>query len=106
MYVLRIEHRVSDFETWKRAFDSDPIQMERSGVRRYRILRSTDDRNYVLIDLDFDSANEADAVHAALRDLWRSPRGAPVLAGSPQSRVAEVMESKEYRLQTSACKEV
>jgi hypothetical protein len=36
-------------------------------VRRYRILRASDDPNYVMIDLEFDSASEA--VHAAPRDL-------------------------------------
>jgi hypothetical protein len=25
MYILRIEHPVSDYDAWKAAFDSDPI---------------------------------------------------------------------------------
>jgi hypothetical protein len=41
MYILRIEHPVPDYDTWKASFDSDPIGRERSGVRRYRILRPT-----------------------------------------------------------------
>jgi len=36
MTILHVEHAISDFETWKRAFDSDPVQREQSGVRRYR----------------------------------------------------------------------
>jgi hypothetical protein len=68
MHTLRIEHPVSNYDTWKAAFDSDPIGREHSGVRRYRILRPTDDPNYVMIDLEFDSASEAEAVHAELRD--------------------------------------
>lgn len=70
MHILRIEHQVPDFEAWKAAFDGDPIGRERSGVRRYRILRATDDPSYVMIDLEFDSASEAEAAHAALRGLW------------------------------------
>ena len=70
MHILRIEHLVPDYDAWKEAFDSDPIGREHSGVRRYRILRPTDDPNYVMIDLEFDSASEAEAVHSALRELW------------------------------------
>lgn len=54
MPILRIEHQVPDFAGWKQAFDSDPAGRERSGVRRYAILRAVDDPNYVLIDLEFD----------------------------------------------------
>ena len=70
MHILRIEHPVPDYDAWKEAFDSDPIGRQQSGVRRYRILRPTDDPNYVMVDLDFDSASEAEAVHSALRELW------------------------------------
>ncbi len=69
MHILRIEHPVSDYDAWKAAFDSDPLGRDRSGVRRYRILRATDDPNYVMIDLEFDDASEAEAMHAALREL-------------------------------------
>ena len=43
MHILRIEHAVPDFESWKAAFDGDPIGRERSGVRRYRVMRASDD---------------------------------------------------------------
>lgn len=92
MHVLRIEHPVPNYDTWKAAFDSDPIGRERSGVRRYRILRASDDPNYVMIDLEFDSASEAESVHAALRELWSSVD----VMHSPQARIAEAVESKEY----------
>jgi hypothetical protein len=65
-------------------------------VRRYRILRPIDDPNYVMIDLDFDSSSAAEAALAALRELWRSPAAAPALSGSPQTRIVEMIESKEY----------
>ena len=92
MHILRIEHPVPNFDAWKEAFDSDPIGRERSGVRRYRVLRATDDPNYVMIDLEFDSAREAEAVHAALRELW----GRVDVVHSPQARIAEAVEVKEY----------
>ncbi len=43
MHVLRVEHGVSDYDAWKRAFDSDPIGREAGGVRAYRVLRAADD---------------------------------------------------------------
>ena len=64
---MRIEHPVADYEAWKQAFDADPVHREKSGVRRYRILRAMDDPNYVMIDLEFDTAGEAEALLASLR---------------------------------------
>jgi hypothetical protein len=92
MHILRVEHPVPNFDAWKEAFDSDPIGREQSGVRRYRVLRPTDDPNYVMIDLEFDSASEAEAVHATLRELW----GRVEVMHSPQARIVEAVESKEY----------
>ena len=92
MHILRIEHPVSDYDAWKEAFDSDPISRGQSGVRRYRILRPTDDPNYVMIDLEFDSASEAEAVHSALRELWSRVE----VMHSPQARIVEAVESREY----------
>lgn len=92
MYILRIEHRVPDFEAWKQAFDSDPIGRKRSGVRHHRVLRAVDDPNYVMIDLEFDSSSEAEAVHAGLRSMW----GGVDVMENPQARIVEAVETKEY----------
>jgi hypothetical protein len=96
MTILHIEHPVRDFDTWKRAFDSDPVGRERSGVRHYQILRPIDDVNHVMIDLTFDNASAAEALLAAMREVWRSPQAVAALAGSPQARILEVVEHKEY----------
>jgi cytidylate kinase len=95
MTILHIEHSIQDYETWKRAFESDPVSREQSGVRRYQILRPIDDPNYVIIDLGFDSSTAAEAFLAALREMWRSPAAA-ALIGSSQTRIVQVVESKEY----------
>ncbi len=95
MTVLQIEHPVRDFDSWKAAFDSDPVGRERGGVRRHRVLRPVDDPNYVMVDLEFDSSGEAEAFRAALNDLWRRAQ-AEGLIESPQARIAEEVESKEY----------
>ena len=96
MTTLHIEHPIRDFDLWKAAFERDPIGRERSGVRRYRVLRPIDDPNYVMIDLDFDSSSAAEAFLVALREVWRSPAAAPALVGSPQARIVEMVEGKEY----------
>ena len=75
MYMLRIEHPVPSFDGWKKAFDSDPVSREKMGVRRYRILRASDDPNYVMIDLEFDTASQAEALLAAMRVVWGARRG-------------------------------
>ena len=46
MTVLRVEHPITDYDTWKSAFDRDPADRKGSGVRRYRIYRPVDDPRY------------------------------------------------------------
>ena len=96
MIILHIEHPIHDFATWMKAFESDPAGRERSGVGRYQILRPVDDPNYVMIDLDFDSTTTAEAFLVKMREVWQSAAAAPALAGGPQTRIVEVVESKEY----------
>jgi hypothetical protein len=95
MAVLRIEHPVPDFAVWKAAFDSDPVGRERSGVRRYRIMRPVDDPRYVLIDLEFDTNAEAESLLAAMREVWDHVKG--VVMTDPRARIVETVEFQEYR---------
>lgn len=94
MHVLRIEHPVPDYDSWTTAFDRDPVDRKGSGVRRYRVFRPTDDPNYVMIDHEFDSSSEAEAMHDALRELWSRVEG--TVMTNPRARVVEAVESKEY----------
>ena len=96
MTILHIEHPISNFDTWKKAFDSDPVGRERSGVRSYEVLRPIDDPNYVMIDLEFDNVKTTEDFLTSMREVWRSAAAAPALAGSPQTRIVEVVESKKY----------
>jgi quinol monooxygenase YgiN len=94
MFIVQIEHPVPNFDAWKQAFDSDPVGRERSGVRRYQVLRPIDNPNYVMIDLEFDSSSEVDAFLAAMREVWRRVEG--TIIESPRVQIVEVVESKEY----------
>jgi hypothetical protein len=97
MHVLQIEHPIRDFDTWKGAFDRFSGKREQSGVRRHRIFQPTDDPNYVMLDLEFESEGEAGAYLEWLwRDVWSSREASPALAGGPQTRIVAVAEAKEY----------
>jgi hypothetical protein len=94
MHALRIEHAVPDFDAWQEAFDSDPAGREEGGVRAYRILRPVDDRNFVMIDLEFDDANAAEAFLVKLRELWARVQGR--IMESPRVQIVEEVASKQY----------
>ncbi len=94
MTILHIEHQVPDFDSWKKAFDSDPVGREKSGMRRYQILRPIDDPNYVMIDLEFGTTSQAEALLAAMRVVWSRVEGKIMM--NPQARIVEVVETKEY----------
>lgn len=96
MPVVQIEHPIRDFETWKAAFDRDPVRREASGVKRYRIYRPIDDPMYIAMDLEFDSRDRAEAFKLALEELWRSPQAAPALGGTPRARIVDTVETKTY----------
>jgi hypothetical protein len=91
--TLQIEHRVRDYETWKTAFDGDPVGREAGGVRSYRIARQADDPRRVIIDLDFDSSAQAEAFRERLQGLWASA-GERLGLESPSARIVDVVESK------------
>ena len=93
MVVLQIEHAVANFDGWKQAFDSDPVGRQRMGVRRYRIMRPVNDPNFAIIELEFDSVPEAEALLAAMREVWGRVQG--TLIESPQARITEIVDSVE-----------
>jgi hypothetical protein len=95
MATLQIEHPISDFDVWRKAFEADPVRRKESGVRRYRVFRPVDDPRYVKIDLDFDTVDEAQAFRSALQGLWSSGRAAPALAGTPQTQIVEEALAEE-----------
>jgi len=94
MYILRIEHEIYDFDSWKKAFDSDPLRRQKVGVCRYRIFRPIDNPKHVMVDLEFDSKNLAEALSTALRGLWGQVEGKIMANASTQ--IIELVETREY----------
>ncbi len=93
MPVLRIQHAVPNYEGWKSAFDRDPMNRKASGVRHYRVYRSVADQNFVMIDLEFDTAQAAEGMLERLRHLWAGPGGA--VMRNPEAWIVETVESNE-----------
>jgi|SRR3974377_1598949 len=90
MATLHIEHPITDFDTWKAAFDRFAEQRKNAGVRGHRILRPVDDVNYVVVDLDFQTPDEAEKFLDFLRaKVWNSTESAPALAGAPHTKILE-----------------
>jgi hypothetical protein len=61
MITLEIEHAIKNYEGWKKAFDNDPIDRKKAGVKHYRIYHPVDNTNHVIIQLDFETLEEAKA---------------------------------------------
>ncbi|MEO5569338.1 MAG: hypothetical protein ABIT08_16470 [Bacteroidia bacterium] len=88
---LQIEHKVQNYDGWKKVFESDPINRKKSGVLNYKIFRPVDDPNYVIIDLEFDNLTTAENTLAALRNLWTKVEGTIIM--NPQTRILDLVES-------------
>lgn len=90
MSTLHIEHPITDFETWSAAFSRFAEVRRQAGVRAERIQRPIDDQKYVVIDLDFDTADGAQAFLTFLEtNVWANKANAPALAGDPQTKILE-----------------
>ena len=98
MPFLHIEHPVTDFDAWHSNFSAfDEFRM-RSGVRSYRITRGVVDTTHVAIDLEFDTADRASAMLAALPEHWRSLEGTLIPRNTtPRAYVADVVGAWEYQ---------
>lgn len=95
MILLHIEHTVSNFDNWKASFDNYAGLRQESGVRRYRISRPVDNPSFAVIDLEFDSVAEAEALLAAVQQVWQWVGG--TLIHAPQWRIAEVVEEMVFQ---------
>jgi len=93
MITVRIEHPIKSFEAWKGAFDRDPVDRKGSGVRRYQVLRPIDDPAFVMVDLDFETSEQATAFVHAMRRVWASPQAAPALGGAPRATIVQAVET-------------
>lgn len=95
MTTLHIEHSITDFTVWSAAFERFAAARAKFGVRAARVLRPIDDAAFVVIDLDFDTVDEAGTFLAFLEEtVWSSPDNAPALAGTPRTRILQPAETR------------
>ena len=69
MIVLQIEHPVPDFNRWKKAFDSDPMNRNQSGVKRHQIFTQKENPDYVIISLEFANVENAEVMLSRLQKI-------------------------------------
>lgn len=90
MPTLHIEHPISDFPTWASAFGRFAGARREAGVREESIRRPVDNPKFIVIDLEFDSIDEAEAfLHFLRTEVWAVPGNSPALAGSPETMILE-----------------
>lgn len=88
MPTLHIEHAITDFPTWQAAFDRFAETRADAGVRGHRVQHPVEAPHVVVIDLDFDTAEEAEGFLAILETrVWSSVDASPALVGAPRARI-------------------
>lgn len=88
MPTLHIEHPITDFDTWVSAFNRFAEVRRNAGIRAERVQQPVDDSAYVVIDLDFERTDEAEAFLHYLKDtVWRVRENSPALAGDPKTMI-------------------
>ncbi len=93
MPTLHIEHRITDFDTWASAFNRFADARRKAGVRAQRVQQPVDDPGYVVIDLDFNTTEEAQAFLGFLNTkVWGVGENSPALAGTPETMVLAAAE--------------
>ncbi|MGO9218997.1 MAG: hypothetical protein ACLP5E_14740 [Streptosporangiaceae bacterium] len=96
MTTLRIEHAITDYQLWRKAFDGFAQARTEAGVRSFTIRSPVDDPQYLMLDLEFDSAAPARTFAAFLmQHVWSSPASSPGLAGAPQTRILDLLPTSE-----------
>jgi hypothetical protein len=93
MATLRIEHPITGYSEWKQAFDRFAPLRADAGVRRHTVRSPVDDEHYIMIDLDFETEEQASSFLAVLRDkIWSSPDSSPALTGAPRTTILQTLD--------------
>ena len=99
MTTLRIEHAITDYQLWRKAFDGFAEARAQAGVRSFAIRLPVDDPQYLMLDLEFDSAGPAQTfADFLMQHVWSSPASSPGLAGPPQTRILDLLPIGERQL--------
>ena len=88
MPILHIEHEISDLTTWLEAFNRFAPAREQAGVQQTEVFQPSDDPNYIVVNLRFESVDAASDFRTFLQTvIWKSSEAPPALVGAPTARV-------------------
>jgi hypothetical protein len=92
--TLHIEHEITDLETWLGAFGRFGEARSNAGVKAQRVHQPVDDDRYILVELDFDTVEQAEAFKGFLETkVWSNPEASPGLGGTPRARVLNEVQT-------------
>jgi hypothetical protein len=90
MTILLVEHPISDYETWRAAFDRFEQVRADAGVVAHHVSRPIDDDHYVVIQLELPDPDRAAAFLEILRSrIWANPERSPALRGEPRAVILQ-----------------
>lgn len=90
MTTLHIDINVNDLNTFRAGFADHAEIRHQAGVRAEHVRQAIDDPNHLLVQLDFDSVDRAEAFVGFLREkIWKD---SPVLVGTPQATILEPLD--------------
>jgi hypothetical protein len=93
MTFLHIEHPITDLTTWISAFATFTEMRRQAGVRSETVRHPENDQSCVVVDLEFDTSDQAHAfLHVLETKVWAIPENSPALAGRPAARLLETVD--------------
>ena len=94
MTTVHIENTIRDFGTWKANFDKFERFRAEHGVLSYRLSRSVNDPNEVVIDLEFSDETAAQAFLPQLEKIIDSPQAQTQLVRHSAPRLYAIVTER------------
>lgn len=96
MASLHIQHPITDLKTWTAAYTAFADQRQKAGVLSETVRHPVGDDRYVVIDLEFESEDQAAAFLQFLQTVvWTNNANSPALMGTPDTKILEPVDFRE-----------
>ena len=98
MPTLHIDHAITDLTVWRGAFDPLRELRRQAGVLHELVRQPVGDPHRVVVDLEFDTVEHAEAfLELLVSTVWATPANAPALVGSPTAIVLDTVLADDLR---------